>query len=97
MAVYRNSRYTKTGAYTRKGEAFILEIRNRPKFNLESATYYTVIQKDTIDGIAYQHYGNAQLWWAIMDANPRFQSELEIKPGDVLVIPDYNEVMKVCG
>lgn len=97
MAVFKNSRYTKTGAYIRQGEAFILEIRSRPKFNLSNSTYYTVVQGDTIDGIAYQKYGNAQFWWAIMDANTNFQSELEIKPGDILIIPDLSEVLKACG
>lgn len=97
MAVFSGSRYVQTSAYIRHGEALILSIRNKPNFNLDNATYYTVVQKDTIDGIAYKLYGNAQLWWAIMDANPRFQSELEIKPGDILVIPEYDEVMKVCG
>ena len=95
MAVYQGSRYAKTPLYIIKGETPVIGIRTRYKFNLKEATYYTVIQGDTIDGIAFKHYSNAQLWWAIMDANPQYQSELEIKAGDVLCIPPFSEVVKV--
>lgn len=94
MAVYQGSRYVKTPLFMR-GDTPVMGIRTRNKFNLAEATYYTVIQGDTIDGIAYKRYNNAQLWWAIMDANPQYQSELEIKAGDVLCIPPFEEVVKV--
>ena len=97
MSMFKDSRYTKTSAYVRQGNNLILSIRNRNYFNLDNATFYTVVQGDTIDGIAYRQYGNAQLWWAIMDANPKYQSEIDIKPGDVLTIPSYDEVVKVSG
>ena len=97
MAVFRDSRYTKTPPYIRQGNNLILSIRERNYFNIDKATYYTVVQCDTIDGIAYKQYGNAQLWWAIMDANPKYQSEIEINPGDVLIIPSYDEVVKISG
>lgn len=94
MSVFQGSRYTKTSAYVRKGEALILSIRSRIHFDEEKSTFYTVVQRDTIDGIAYKHYGNAQLWWAIMEANPLYQSEIDIKPGDVIMIPPFDEVVK---
>lgn len=97
MAVFRDSRYTKTTPYVRHTGTLILGIRNRNYFNIDKATFYTVVQGDIIDGIAYKQYGNAQLWWAIMDANPKYQSEIEIKPGDVLTIPSFDEVVKVSG
>lgn len=97
MAVFRDSRYTKTSAYLRQGGNLILSVRERNHFNLDRATFYTVVQGDTIDGIAYTQYGNAQLWWAIMDANPVYQSEVEVKPGDILVIPSFDEVVKSLG
>lgn len=97
MPVFQDSRYVKTSAYVRRGETLILSIRNRNRFDMGKATFYTVVQGDTIDGIAYKQYGNAQLWWAIMDANPVYQSELEIKPGDVLAIPSYDEVVTLIG
>lgn len=92
--VFKGSRYTRTPAYIKQGETLVLEMRERVKFDLSNATYYTVVQGDTIDGIAYKEYGIAQYYWAIMDANPTIQSELEINPGDVLVIPPYSEVVK---
>lgn len=94
MAVYKGSRYVKTPLYPR-GDTLVFGIRVRNHFDLTKATYYTVIQGDTIDGIAFRQYGNSQLWWAIMDANPQYQSELDIKAGDVLCIPPFEEVVKV--
>ena len=97
MAVFEGSRYTKTSAYVRRGETLILGIRARSKFDVSKSTFYTVVQGDTIDGIAHKQYGNAQLWWAILDANPVYQAETDLKPGDVLVIPSFEEVVRVIG
>lgn len=97
MAVFEGSRYTKTSAYIRRGETLVLSIRARSKFDVSKSTFYTVVQGDTIDGIAYKQYGNAQLWWAIMDANPVYQAETDLKAGDVLMIPSLDEVVRVIG
>ena len=94
MPVFQGSRYVNTPARVRSGQTLILGIRERVHFDESKSTFYTVVQGDTIDGIAYKQYGNAQLWWAIMDANPLYQSEIEIKPGDVLMIPPFDEVVK---
>lgn len=94
MAVFQGSRYVKTSAYVRRGEALVLKIRDRVHFKESDCKYYTVVQGDTIDGIAYTQYNNAQLGWAIMDANPVFQSEMDIKAGDVIKIPPFEEVVK---
>lgn len=96
MPVYKGSRYTRTPAYVRQGN-LILEVRNRHVFDLTNATFYTVVRGDTLDGIAYKQYGNAGLWWAILDANPSYQTEVEIKAGDVLIIPPFSEVVRVSG
>ena len=96
MSVFRDSRYTHTSAYVRKVGGFVLSIRNREKFNPDNFTYYTVIQGDTLDGIAYKKYGNAQLGWAILDANPSYQSEIDIVPGIILAIPSLDEVVRAC-
>lgn len=96
MPVFRDSRYTHTSAYVRIGGEFILDIRRRVKFNPSNFTYYTVVQGDTLDGIAYKTYGNAQLGWAILDANPTYQSEIEIVPGIVIALPSFDEVVKAC-
>lgn len=95
MAIYRGSRYIQTPLHSR-GEIPVFNIRQRNHFDLTNATYYSVIQGDTLDGIAQKQYQNSELWWAIMDANPQYQSEIEIKAGDVLCIPPFEEVVKVC-
>lgn len=95
MAIHIGSRYRNTPIYARSGNAFIFDIRGKFKFNTENATYYTTVQGDTIDGIAYKFYGNADLYWAIMDANPWIMSELDIEPGEVIMIPDFEEVAKL--
>lgn len=98
MSVFSGSRYTPTPVYRpNNNSARIMVLREKATFNLDTATYYTVIEGDTIDGIAYRKYGDAQLYWAIMDANPTYMSEMEIKPGDVLVIPSYSEVVSYLG
>ena len=94
MALFQGSRYIKTPAYVRRGETLVFRIRNRIHFNDSLCKYYTVIQGDTIDGIAYKQYNNAKLWWAIMDANPSLQSELDLKVGAILKIPSFEEVVK---
>ena len=95
MAVFQGSRYVKTPAYVRRGETLILSMRARNQFKESNCRYYTVVQGDTIDGIAYKQYGNAQLGWAIMDANPTYQSEIEVKAGDIIKIPPFEEVVRV--
>ena len=97
MAVFQDSRYTRTPAYIRKGEVLILSQRSREPINLDNATYYTVIEGDTIDGIAHRMYDNAQLYWVILDVNPRYLSEIDIKAGDVILIPDFDEVVRFLG
>ena len=96
MPVFQGSRYVKTPAYVRKGGALLLSIRERGKFKDSDCIYYTVLQGDTLDGIAYKQYDNAQLGWAILDANPLYMSEMDIKAGDVIKIPPYEEVVKLC-
>lgn len=93
--INEGSRYLKTSVFAKDGQAFIFNIREKRKFNTDLATYYTVLQGDTLDGIAYRFYGNANLYWAILDANPQYLSEVDVKVGDVLVIPDISEVSSV--
>lgn len=94
MSLFAGSRYLRTPIYARKGQQYILDIRNKYNFNLEDAEYYTVVQGDTIDLIAYSMYGNANLYWAILDSNG-LMSELDLEPGMILVIPPYEEVVRV--
>ena len=56
MAVHIGSRYIKTPIYACRGQAFIFNIREKQKFNSDLATYYTVLQGDTLDGIAFSDH-----------------------------------------
>lgn len=92
--LFQGSRYLNTPLYFNYPTP-VLGIRKRYKFDLTDAVYYTFIQGDTLDGLAYKYYENSQLWWAILDANPKYQSEMEIKAGDIICIPPYEEVVRV--
>lgn len=50
-------------------------------------TSYQVIAGDRIDNIAFQHLGNAALWWAIANVNPEVLWWDDLTPGTILRIP----------
>lgn len=96
MAVYENSRYLHTRQMTRLGADIpTLEIRQRFTFNQEDCTTHEWCEGDTLDGIAYRYYGICALRWAILDANPNYRTEFDIKNGDTVLIPDYEEVVSL--
>jgi nucleoid-associated protein YgaU len=53
--------------------------------------YYTVVEGDTIDAIAYEAYGNSKWWWVIADAN-KIDFGFELEEGTSLLIPDLEKV-----
>lgn len=96
MAVYENSRYLHTKAETRLGwNTPTLQIRERLSFNQDNCELYEWCEGDTLDGVAYKYYENSALRWAILDANPKYRSEFNIKNGDIIMIPDYDEVVNL--
>ena len=70
-------------------------LRPRFSFNEDNATSYIWNVNDTLDGLATRFYYEPNLRWVILDANPQYRSEFDIKPGDVLLIPDYEEVVGI--
>ena len=92
MAVYDNSRFINTNLEDRDGVSK-LGFYTRNSFNMENATAYTWKEGDTLDGVAYNNYGISEFRWAILDANPQYRSEFDIEPGDILYIPNYDEVV----
>lgn len=90
--IYNNSRYKDCEIlYTKDGSPYLSQ---REDFVPESVLeYYTFKEGDTLDGLAYKYYGDASLWWAILDANTYFESEIEIEFGTVLAIPTKREVV----
>ena len=96
MAVYEGSRYTNTDVYIRDGIE-TLDIRRRKEFSLEGATSHRYIEGDTIDNLAFNIYGDSHLKWVILEANKQYNSELDIKYGDIILIPSYSEVVNMYG
>jgi hypothetical protein len=47
---------------------------------------HTVVGGETLDALAKLYYGREDLWWWIADVNPD-RSVLDLRPGDVLVVP----------
>ena len=92
MAVYDNSRFINTNLEERDGVSK-LGFYTRNSFNMENATAYTWKEGDTLDGVSYNNYGISEFRWAILDANPQYRSEFDIEPGDILYIPNYDEVV----
>jgi nucleoid-associated protein YgaU len=93
MPIFKNSRYTTTPAYIRDGET-VFRKRSRVSFNLTGAVTHRFTQGEHLDALALKYYNDTQLWWVILEANPKYRSELAINPGDSLIIPTYEEVMK---
>lgn len=96
MAVYENSRYLHTRQSTRLGwEVPTLEMRQRFTFNQENYIAHEWCEGDTLDGVAFRYYGISALRWALLDANPKYRTEFDINNGDIIFIPDYEEVVSL--
>ncbi len=90
--IYKGSRYTNTEMYSRDGVE-VYTRRQMRNFNTQNAIKHVVIQSDTLSTMAHEYYGDAQLWWVILEANPSYTTVKDIKIGDVLVIPNRDEVL----
>ena len=96
MAVYENSRYLHTRQITRLGfDSPTLEMRERFNFNKEKCLNHEWCEGDTLDGVSFRYYRISALRWAILDANPKYRTEFDIKNGDIILIPDYEEVVSL--
>lgn len=91
--VYSNSRFIHTRVDMFNYPRFIMGIRQPAIFNKQNCILYRFAVGDNLRVIAHKYYGAPELWWAILDANPTYDSELEINIGDVILIPNYREVL----
>lgn len=89
--IYQGSRYTRTSLYDRRG-TLLFNQRNRISFGKKNCVIHTYSVADRLDNLAVKYYGNPQLYWVILDANPQYRCELDIKKGDRLIIPSFEEV-----
>jgi len=55
---------------------------------------YEFQQGDRLDIIALIIYKNPKMKWKILYANPEYETELDIKPGDKIVIPHPRRELK---
>lgn len=92
--IFKGSRYTSTPPFNRGG-TIMLTPRVKKSINTENASYHHVVEGDTLDGISFRYYGRSDLYWAILDCNPKYQTDLDIQVGDWLVIPEFTEVVKL--
>lgn len=92
--IYKNSRYTKTSLYSRD-DIMVFKRRDLENYNTKEAQVHTLIQGENLPLLANKYYGDTQLWWCILEANPKYRSPLDIRHGDVLIIPRLSEVLKI--
>lgn len=59
----------------------------------EGMVEHVVGIEDRLDLLAYQYYGDARLWWHILDANPQIPSAFEFNShqfvDQTILIPPY--------
>lgn len=95
MAVYAGSRYANSDTYldVENGIVFIDPLR-LPEYEAEQDDMEILITEgQRLDILAYELYGDAQLEWVLMDANPQLTSPLDLKAGDVITAPDPDRVI----
>lgn len=98
MAIYEGSRYSNVYTHERivdDKEIIAFNIRQLPQINYGGATKHRWIMSDRLDILADRYYGDPQYWWFLLDANPKYMEEHEIRNGDLLLIPTYEELRKV--
>ena len=84
-----DSRYLNT-EFLNRNHTLFLKNREPLTFSREGAYYHTFSVSDTLEGLAYEYYNSEKLYWVILDANPKYMSELDIQVGDVIIIPKYS-------
>lgn len=92
--IYENTRYRLTPTTTeskKQKEVFT----SRPLFNFPSEGSVSHIWQahDRLDVLAFKHYGVSQLWWVLLEANPKYKWEGDISVGDTIIIPDIEMVV----
>lgn len=95
--IYKGSRYSNTQAKINEQGEKILKQRKSFNYNLDKATKHIFTETDSLPLLAYNNYGSSKLWWAILEANPGYKTELDIAIGDVIMIPSKKEVLRIYG
>jgi hypothetical protein len=94
MAVYKSSRLTGTKIYIDEDLNIPYLAQPNEKFSAKMTDMEIAFRAGMrVDLLAKEYYGDAQLDWVIMQANPRFFTPEDIQPGDYIVIPSPKRVM----
>lgn len=56
--------------------------------------YHVTNDGDTLDGIAFNYYGESKLWWVIADVN-NIENPLNLDSGLTLLVPKINNLPNV--
>lgn len=86
-----DSRYAKCVLYVDGSDEFIGTRQRIDTTPQPDDVFYTVLEGDRIDLIAYRYLGRAELWWVICDYNNIF-FPLELEVGDMLRLPSAEHV-----
>lgn len=93
--IFKGSRYV--------GDNLFMDVDNENAYLDQVDTYlkedkndiiYRFVAGDRLDLLAERFYGDAQLHWIILYANPQYVNELQISEGALLTIPNPERVNK---
>lgn len=87
--IFKGSRYEGSHLYYDEDDAvsYLAPLDKAIQVNSQDFIYQFKAG-DRLDILAEEFYGNAQLKWRILLANPQYATELEIKVGDLINIPN---------
>lgn len=94
--IFRHSRYTNTQMYDRNGVS-TFKIRPYASFSLEDCDSYIWEESSTLDSLAFDYYGDSQLWWVIADTNIATVDPFNIPCGTEILIPSRKWVLELYG
>ena len=86
-----DSRYATCVLYVDGSEEFIGTRQRIDTTPQPDDVFYTVVEGDRIDLIAYRCLGRADLWWIVCDYNDIF-FPLDLVPGTVLRLPSIEQI-----
>ena len=59
---------------------------------IKNSTPYVIRQRDRLDVISFNNYGNTSLWWAIALFNPNIYHPLVLNVGETINIPSKKDI-----
>jgi hypothetical protein len=96
MAVFKGSRFDGSTTYNDSQNRIVyLDVIRLPKFTADKDDLVIDVQQgQRLDMIAFELYGDSQLEWVLMDANPQYLTPLDVQPGDRINAPLPEKVIK---